>query len=131
MAAPTSTRGGTTPQPQWHRAAMEAITTARSRYTADNAMQVVQVMEHLPSLQAEMARLYEHLGQQSVDMVKLPPSTASFFAELGSQMKQQAGALAVGMAAARKSVQEAVDRIRRQDPRETRWGNKENKQGTY
>jgi len=121
----------TTPMPAWMRAGIEALAQVRRSYDAHNAMTVVQVMDHLPTFQDEVAKMYAHLGQQSINMVALPPQTQEFFARLGQQQQQQSGALRQMMAVCKKSVQEALNRITRQDPRETRWDNRENRPGTY
>lgn len=132
-ASPNAT-GGTaaiTPMPTFIKQTIEALALARRQYIAHNAMSVVQVMDHAPALQEALAGLYEHLGKQSIEMVDLPPSTAQFFATLGQQQRQTCGALRTGMAACRKAVSEQVARIQRQNPKETRWDNKENRPGSY
>lgn len=129
-----TTNGGgaaTTPVPAWMRAGIDALAAARTNFDAHNAMTVVQVMDHLPLFQEHVAALYTHLGRQSIDMVALPPEAQQFFAQLGQQQQQQAGALRQMMAACKRSVQEAINRVQRQDPKETRWDNKENRPGSY
>lgn len=114
--------GGTsTPRPQWASGIIEALAMAQRSFQPDKAMQVVAVMEHLPEVQKAMADFYDALGRRSVDSVDLPPSTAEFFAALGSQQQRQHGALATAMHACKRSVQEQVVRILGQRKKDEAW----------
>ena len=133
-AASPNAQGGptqTTPMPVWAQQTVQALALAQRQFTAHNAMAVVQVMDHAPAVQEALADFYTHLGRQSVAMVDLPPATAQFFATLGQQQRQQSGALRQAMTACRRAVAAQVARIQRQNPKETRWDNKENRPGTY
>ena len=131
FGGPGGSSSGPTPMPQWCRAAIDALGAAQKQFDAENAMKVLQLLDHVPALQQALTGLYEHLGKQSVNMVALPPQTQSFFASLGAQQRQQLGALTTMMAACRRSVAEAVARIQRQNMKETRWDNTLNKPGSY
>lgn len=118
VAAGPNPSGG---QPAWARATIEALAAAQRSYTPEKAMQVVAVMDHLPAVQKAMADFYTSLGRKSVEMVDLPSGTAAFFAALGAQQQRQHGALVTGMAAAKKSVQDRIERILGQRQKDAAW----------
>lgn len=122
-------KGGakTTAQPNWHKQVHDALAAAQRSYTPEVAMQAVAVMEWLPDLHMDVAKFYTALGSRSVEMVDLPPSTQSFFAALGSQMQKQHGALVSAMAAAKKSVQDRIDRVLRGRQQDEAWDVKKHK----
>lgn len=109
------------PPPGWATQLMEALDNAERGYQPEKAMQVVQVMEHLPAVQARIAQFYTRLGQRSVEMVELPPSTADFFAQLGAQQTRQQSALAEAMAACKRAVQDRINRIVGQRQQDAAW----------
>lgn len=117
-AAGPSPSGG---MPPWARQTIEALSSAQRSYSPEKAMQVVAVMDHLPAVQKAMADFYTALGRKSVDMVDLPSGTAEFFAALGAQQQRQHGALVTGMAAAKKSVQDRIERILGQRQKDAAW----------
>lgn len=109
------------PQPQWARGVIDALAAAKRAYTPEKAMQVVQVMDHLPAVQAAIADFYQHLGEKSVNNVDLPRDTADFFLALGGQQKRQQGALVTAMAAAKRSVSDRLARIIAQRSKDKAW----------
>lgn len=128
MAAPVRTSRGTakkgakyTSPPAWHTQLTEAIASAKRQYSPEVAMEVVALMEWLPDTQASIADLYTALGQRSVEMVELPPSTAEFFAALGAQSKQQHGALVTAMGACIAAVRDRIERILAARAKDAAW----------
>lgn len=130
-AAPTAGGRKTTAQPLWHKQTVDALAAAQRSYSPELAMQAVAVMEWLPELHGELAKFYEALGKRSVEMVDLPSGTASFFASLGGQMRRQHNALATGMAAAKKSVQDRIDRVVRGRKQDEAWDVKKHRDGKW
>jgi hypothetical protein len=110
-----------TAAPPWYTQTKEALEGAKRAYNPELAMQAVAVMDWLPDLAEDIARFYSALGAKSVAMVELPPSTVQFFSELGSQQQRQAGALRTAMAAAKKSVQDRIERIKAQRQKDAAW----------
>jgi hypothetical protein len=128
---PVSTGKRTTSAPPWHTQIVDALTNAQRTYSPELAMQAVAVMEWLPETQAAIARFYTALGNKSVQMVELPPSTAQFFAQLGAQQQRQEGALRTAMAACKKSVQDRIERILRGRQQDAAWDVDKHKNGAW
>lgn len=110
-----------TAAPTWLVTALDAFAAAEKSFTPENARKVVEVMDHFPDLLEGLASFAESLGKQSVEHVALPPSTQDMFLKLGEFQRKSVGPARTGLMAARKSVQDEIDRYERNDRREAAW----------